>query len=143
MILAKMILAGSLFAIVGAAATAQTTPSTQQPASAESRKGLVTIVNRLSGTITIREEQDDKGKEAKDKDKDKGKNNDKDKDKTEDKAQDDDKDSADAEGMTTRFKIDQKLSESVHAGDKVKFSVKDGSDPKNNTEKTITKIEVQ
>ena len=63
MILAKMILAGSLFAIVGATASAQATPPTQQTPSAETRKGLVTVVNRLNGTIAIREEQDDKGKE--------------------------------------------------------------------------------
>jgi ABC-type glutathione transport system ATPase component len=124
MILAKMILAGSLFAIVSAAASAQATPPTQQAPSAETRKGLVTIVNRLNGTIAIREEQDDKGKE---KDKE-GKEKEKDKAK------------ADAEDMATRFKIDHKLSESVHAGDKVKFSVRDGGDP--NTEKTITKIDV-
>jgi uncharacterized UBP type Zn finger protein len=126
MILAKMILAGSLFAIVGAAASAQATPPTQQTPSAETRKGLVTIVNRLNGTIAIREEQDDKGKE---KDKEG-----KDKEKEKDKAK------ADAEDMATRFKIDHKLSESVHAGDKVKFSVRDGGDP--NTEKTIIKIDV-
>lgn len=133
MILAKMILAGSLLAIVGATAPAQATPPTQQTPSAETRKGLVTVVNRLNGTIAIREEQDSKGKEKE------NKNSDADKD----KAKDNDKDRADAEGTTTRFKIDLKLSESVHAGDKVKFSFKDGGDPKTNTEKTITKIEVE
>ncbi|MCP2000379.1 hypothetical protein [Nitrobacter winogradskyi] len=130
-----MILAASLFAIVGATASAQATPPTQQTPSAETRKGLVTVVNRLSGTITIREEQNDKGKEKEKENKD----SDKDKDKTKDK----DKDSADAEGVVTRFKIDLKLSESVHAGDKVKFSAKDGGDPKTSTDKTITKIEVE
>ncbi len=129
MILAKMILAGSLFAIVGATASAQATPPTQQtPSAAETRKGLVTVVNRLNGTIAIRAEQDDKGKER---DKE---NKDKDKEK--------EKDKADAEDTTTQFKIDHKLSESVHAGDRVKFSVRDGGDPKTNTEKTITKIDV-
>ena len=44
--------------------------------------------------------------------------------------------------LVTQFKIDHKLSELVHAGDKVKFSVRDGGDPKTSTEKTITKIEV-
>ncbi|EAQ37297.1 hypothetical protein NB311A_03279 [Nitrobacter sp. Nb-311A] len=118
----KMILAGSLFAI--ATASAQATPPTQQTPSAETRKGLVTVVNRLNGTIAIREEQDDKGKEKDDKEKDKEKN----------------KDKADAEGTTTQYKIDHKLSESVHAGDKVKFSVRDSGGPKTNTG-TITKIE--
>jgi ABC-type glutathione transport system ATPase component len=125
MILAKMILAGSLFAIVGATASAQATPPTQQTPSAETRKGLVTVVNRLNGTIAIREEQDDKGKE---------------KDK-ENKAKEKEKDKADVEDAVTQFKIDHKLSESVHAGDKVKFSVRDGGDPKS-TEKTIIKIDV-
>jgi ABC-type glutathione transport system ATPase component len=127
MILAKIILAGSLFAIVGATASAQATPPTQQtPPAAETRKGLVTVVNRLNGTIAIREEQDDKGKEG---------------DK-ENKAKEKEKDKADVEDAATQFKIDHKLSESVHAGDKVKFSVRDGGDPKTSTEKTITKIEV-
>lgn len=126
MILAKIILAGSLFAIVGATASAQATPPTQQTPSAETRKGLVTVVNRLNGTIAIREEQDDKGKEG---------------DK-ENKAKEKEKDKADVEDAATQFKIDHKLSESVHAGDKVKFSVRDGGDPKTSTEKTITKIEV-
>ncbi len=126
MILAKMILAGSLFAIVGATASAQATPPTQQTPSAETRKGLVTVVNRLNGTIAIREEQDDKGKEG---------------DK-ENKAKEKEKDKADVEDAATQFKIDHKLSELVHAGDKVKFSVRDGGDPKTSTEKTITKIEV-
>ncbi len=125
MILAKMILVGSLFAIVGATASAQATPPTQQTPSAETRKGLVTVVNRLNGTIAIREEQDDKGKE---------------KDK-ENKAKEKEKDKADVEDAVTQFKIDHKLSESVHAGDKVKFSVRDGGDPKS-TEKTIIKIDV-
>jgi len=126
MILAKMILAGSLFPIVGATASAQATPPTQQTPSAETRKGLVTVVNRLNGTIAIREEQDDKGNEG---------------DK-ENKAKEKQKDKADVEDAATQFKIDHKLSESVHAGDKVKFSVRDGGDPKTSTEKTITKIEV-
>ncbi|ABA03547.1 hypothetical protein Nwi_0280 [Nitrobacter winogradskyi Nb-255] len=132
MILAKMILAGSLLAIVGAAAPAQATPPTQQTPSAETRKGLVTVVNRLNGTIAIREEKNDKSKDKDEEDKHK----DKDKDK-------DNKDKAEAEGATTQFRIDLKLSESVHAGDKVKFSVKDGGDPKTGTDKTITKIEVE
>ena len=126
MILAKMILAGSLFAIVGATASAQATPPTQQTPSAETRKGLVTVVNRLNGTIAIREEQDDKGNEG---------------DK-ENKAKEKQKDKADVEDAATQFKIDHTLSESVHAGDKVKFSVRDGGDPTTSTEKTITKIEV-
>jgi len=131
MILAKMILAGSLFAIVGATASAQATPPTQQmPSAAETRKGLVTVVNRLNSTIAIREEQDDKNKERDKENKDK------------DKAKEKEKDKADVEDAATQFKIDHKLSESVHAGDRVKFSVRDGGDPKTNTEKTITKIDV-
>ena len=122
MILAKMVLAGSLFAIVGAAASTEAAPPTQQTPSAETHKGLVTVVNRLNGTIAIRQEQDDKGKERDKEDKD--------------------KDKADAQDTTTQFKIDHKLSESVHAGDRVKFTVRDGGDPKTDTEKTIIKIEV-
>jgi hypothetical protein len=49
-------------------------------------------------------------------------------------------DSKEASGgrSSNQFKIDHKLSETVHAGDKVKFSVSDSGDPK-----TITKIETE
>ncbi|HEU4806463.1 MAG TPA: hypothetical protein VFS91_11785 [Nitrobacter sp.] len=128
--LAKMILAGSALTIVSAMASAQTTPAIKEtPPPPGTQKGLVTVVNRINGTIAIRAEQTDNEKE-------KEKNTDKEKDKDKDAA-------AAAEGATTQFKIDHKLSETVHAGDKVKFSVSDGGDPKTDTEKTITKIETE
>jgi hypothetical protein len=45
---------------------------------------------------------------------------------------------ANATGATEQFKIGHKLSESVHAGDKVKFSVSEA-----NGAKTVTKIEAE
>jgi hypothetical protein len=132
--LAKLILAGSALTIVSAMASAQTTPAIKEtPPPPGTQKGLVTVVNRINGTIAIRAEQTDNEKE-----KEKEKNTDKEKDKDKDKDA-----AAAAEGATTQFKIDHKLSETVHAGDKVKFSVSDGGDPKTDTEKTITKIETE
>lgn len=132
--LAKIILAGSALTIVSAMASAQTTPAIKEtPPPPGTQKGLVTVVNRLDNTIAIRAEQDNKdGAKAPDKTKP-------------DEAKPDDakSDGAKAEGATTQFKIDHKLSETVHAGDKVKFSVSDSGDPKTNTEKTITKIEAE
>ncbi|ABE61255.1 conserved hypothetical protein [Nitrobacter hamburgensis X14] len=132
--LAKIILAGSALTIVSAMASAQTTPAIKEtPPPPGTQKGLVTVVNRLDNTIAIRAEQDNKdGAKAPDKTKP-------------DEAKPDDakSDGAKAEGATTQFKIDHKLSETVHAGDKVKFSVSEGGDPKTNTEKTITKIEAE
>jgi hypothetical protein len=132
--LAKLILAGSALTIVSAMASAQTTPAIKEtPPPPGAQKGLVTVVNRLDNTIAIRAEQDNKdGAKAPDKTKP-------------DEAKPDDakSDGAKAEGATTQFKIDHKLSETVHAGDKVKFSVSDGGDPKTDTEKTITKIETE
>jgi hypothetical protein len=132
--LAKMILAGSALTIVSAMASAQTTPAIKEtPPPPGAQKGLVTVVNRLDNTIAIRAEQDNKdGAKAPDKAKP-------------DEAKSDGAkpDEAEAEGATTQFKIDHKLSETVHAGDKVTFSVSDGGDPKTNTEKTITKIKAE
>jgi Cu/Ag efflux protein CusF len=45
---------------------------------------------------------------------------------------------ANAAGATEQFKIGHKLSEGVHAGDKVKFSVSEA-----NGAKTVTKIEAE
>jgi hypothetical protein len=127
--LAKMILAGSALTIVSAMASAQTTPAIKEtPPPPGTQKGLVTVVNRLNDTITIRAEQDNKdGAKAPDGTKpDEAKS-----------------DGAKTDGATEQFKIDHTLSETVHAGDKVKFSVSDSGDPKTNTEKTITKIEAE
>lgn len=137
--LAKMILAGSALTIVSAMASAQTTPAIKEtPPPPGAQKGLVTVVNRLDNTIAIRAEQDNKdGAKAPDKAKpDEAKSD-------EAKSDGAKPDEAEAEGATTQFKIDHKLSETVHAGDKVTFSVSDGGDPKTNTEKTITKIKAE
>lgn len=131
--LAKMILAGSALTIVSAMASAQTTPAIKEtPPPPGTQKGLVTVVNRLDNTIAIRAEQDTK-------------QNNKDGAKAPDKAKPDEAksdgakpDEVKAEGATTQFKIDHKLSETVHAGDKVTFSVSDSGDPK-----TITKIKAE
>lgn len=121
--LARIILAGSALTIVSAAAFAQTTPAIKQtPPPPGTRTGLVTVVNRINGTIAIRAEPDKKDA-AKAPDKAKAEAA---------KAQEE----AKAEGPTEQFKINAKLSETVHAGDKVKFSVSDSGNPK-----TITKIE--
>jgi hypothetical protein len=122
--LAKMILAGSALTIVSAMASAQTTPAIKEtPPPPGTQKGLVTVVNRLNDTITIRTEQSDTdGAKAPDGTK---------------------PDGAKTDGATEQFKIDHTLSETVHAGDKAKFSVSDSGDPKTNTEKTITKIETE
>jgi hypothetical protein len=117
--LAKMILAGSALTIVSAMASAQTTPAIKEtPPPPGTQKGLVTVVNRLNDTIAIRIEQSDTDAA---------------------KAPDGTKpDGAKPDGATEQFKIDHTLSETVHAGDKVKFSVSDSGDPK-----TITKIETE
>ena len=127
--LTKMILAGSALTIVSAMAHAQTTPAIKEtPPPAGTHKGLVTVVDRLNGTIAIRAEQN-KPDEAKASDKEKPEGT---------KAEGTKAEGTKAEGAIERFKIDVKLSETVHAGDKVKFSVGDSGDPK-----TITKIEAE
>ncbi|WP_439923499.1 hypothetical protein [Nitrobacter sp. JJSN] len=131
--LAKMILAGSALTIVSAMAHAQTTPAIKEtPPPPGTHKGLVTVVDRLNGTIAIRAEQSNpEGTKAPDGAKAEGEKAEGAKEgaKPEAKAE---------EGITEQFKIDPKLSETVHAGDKVKFSSGDSGDPK-----TITKIEAE
>jgi len=132
--LAKMILAGSALTIVTAMAHAQTTPAIKEtPPPPGTHKGLVTVVDRLNGTIAIRAEQNNPdGTKAPDGAKAEGEKVDGTKEGAKPEAV------KAEEGITEQFKIDPKLSETVHAGDKVKFSSGDSGDPK-----TITKIEAE
>jgi hypothetical protein len=124
-----MILAGSAFTIVSAMAHAQKTPPIKEtPPPAGTQKGLVTVVDRLNGTIAIRTEPDAAKDAAKAPDGAKAEG-----EKPDGKKEEAKPEAAKPEGITERFKIDPKLSETVHAGDKVKFSVGDNG-------KTITKI---
>ena len=133
--LAKMILAGSALTIISAMAHAQTTPAIKEtPPPPGTHKGLVTVVDRLNGTIAIRAEPNKPdGAKATDGAKAGGEKAEGAKEGA--KPDGAKPEAAKAEGIIERFKIDPKLSETVHAGDKVKFSVGDSGDPK-----TITKI---
>jgi hypothetical protein len=134
--LAKIILVGSALTIVGTAAHAQKTPAIKEtPPPAGTHKGLVTVVDRLNGTIAIRTEPD----AAKTPDAAKAPDGAKPaEEKTEGAKPEAAKPEAKAEAPTEQFKIDIKLSETVHAGDKVKYSVSDSGSPK-----TITTIEAE
>ncbi|MBS0530917.1 MAG: copper-binding protein [Proteobacteria bacterium] len=129
MMLAKAILAGSVLTAISSVALAQGTPpikETPPPPGVET--GLVTVVNRLDGTVVIEPTKDSKAgaKGAA----------------TNDAAAKAAAEKAAAEkaaaedAMAQRFKIKSSLIEGVHAGDKVKFSVTDTDGTK-----TITKID--
>jgi hypothetical protein len=107
--LARTILAGAMLAVIGSAAVAQSTPPTQQtPPPPGTQKGMVKVINRLNGTIAIQETPAGTA-------------------------------GASTEGSAEQqFKIGHKLAETVHAGDKVKFSVSEA-----NGAKTVTKIEAE
>lgn len=94
--LAKIILAGSMLAVVSSSALAE-----------EARTGTVTVIDRMNGSITIQQVQSGTV----------GANN---------------------GGATEQFKIQSKLLDAVHAGDKVTFSVNEAGGAK-----TITKIDAQ
>jgi hypothetical protein len=138
--LVKIILTGSALAIAGATAHAQKTPAIKEtPPPAGTHKGLVTVVDRLNGTIAIRTEPDAVKDAAKTPDAAKASDGAKaEGEKAEAPKTEATKPEAKADGPTEQFKIDLKLSETVHAGDKVKYSVSESGDPK-----TITKIEAE
>ncbi|GAB1717973.1 MAG: hypothetical protein NTAFB05_30150 [Nitrobacter sp.] len=130
-----MILAGSALTVVSAmahaqVAHAQATPTIKEtPPPPGTQKGLVTVVDRLNNTVAIRAEPNKPDRtKAQDGAKAEG-------EKAEGAKEAAKPEAAKPEGITERFKIDPKLVETVHAGDKVKFSVSDSGDPK-----TITKI---
>ena len=132
--LVKIILAGFALTFIGATAHAQKTPAIKEtPPPAGTHKGLVTVVDRLNGTIAIRTEPDAAKDAAKAADGAKAGG-----EKVEVPKAEAPKPEAKADGPTEQFKIDLKLSETVHAGDKVKYSVSESGDPK-----TITKIEAE
>ncbi|MGN6411778.1 MAG: hypothetical protein ACTHK9_10070 [Nitrobacter sp.] len=132
--LVKIILAGFALTFIGATAHAQKTPTIKEtPPPAGTHKGLVTVVDRLNGTIAIRVEPDATKDAAKAPDGAKAEG-----EKVEAPKAEAPKPEAKAEATTEQYKIDTKLSETVHAGDKVKYSVGDSGDPK-----TITKIETE
>jgi hypothetical protein len=138
--LAKIILAGFALTFIGATAHAQKTPAIKEtPPPPGTHKGLVTVVDRLNGTIAIRAEPDAAKDAAKTPDAAKAPDGAKaEGEKVEPPKAEATKPEAKADGPTEQFKIDIKLSETVHAGDKVKYSVSDSGDPK-----TITKIEAE
>ena len=130
-----MILAGSALTIVSAMAHAQTTPAIKEtPPPPGTQKGMVTVVDRLNGTIAIRAEPK-KPDGAKAPNGAKAEAEKAEGAKEGAKPEEAKPETAKAEGITERFKIDPKLSETVHAGDKIKFSVSDSGNTK-----TITKI---
>lgn len=100
--LAKTVLAASMLTIISSMASAQ------QPLT-----GTVTIVNRISGTITIQQTQ------------------------TGQPAQDGTV-GANAGGTAEQFKVQTGMLNTVHAGDRVTFSVSEAGGTK-----TITKLEKQ
>jgi len=129
MMLAKTILAGAVLTAISSIALAQGTPplkETPPPLGVET--GLVTVVNRLDGTVMIEPVKDNKAgaKSA-------AANDPAAKAAAEKAAAE----KAAAEDATAQnFKIKSNLIENVHAGDKVKFSVTDADGAK-----TITKID--
>lgn len=123
MMLTKALLTGSILVAVGSAALAQgSQPIKQTPLPPGVQTGVVTIVNRLNGTVVIEPTKDSP--------------------KTADAAAKAAAEKAAAEkaaaeaATAQHFKVKSGLIDSVHAGDKIKFSVAD-----TNGTKTITKIE--
>ena len=100
--LAKMVLAGSLLMMVSSVTMAQ-----------QALTGTVTIVNRISGTITIQPTQS--GPQAQGGTVD-----------------------ANTAGAAEQFKVQTSMLNTVHAGDRVTFSVSEAGGTK-----TITKLEKQ
>lgn len=96
--LAKTVLAGSLLALIGSVTLAQ-----------EALTGTITMVNRISGTVTIQPTQS--GTESATV-------------------------GANTGGTAEQFKVQAGMLTSLHAGDKVTFSVSEAGGTK-----TITKIE--
>ncbi len=94
--LAKMVLAGSMLAVIGSGALAE-----------EALTGTVTTIDRISGTITVQQPQNGTV-------------------------------GANSGGVAQQFKAQDSLLDTVHAGDRIKFSVSETGG-----KKTITKIEQQ
>ena len=100
--LAKTVLAGSMLTMIGSVALAQ-----------EALTGTVTMVNRISGTITIQPAQSGQPMQG-------------------------GTVGAGTVGTAEQFKVQSGMLNTVHAGDKVKFSVGEAGGAK-----TITKLEKQ
>jgi hypothetical protein len=129
MALAKIILAGSMLTAISSVALGQGTQPIKEapPPAPGTQTGLVTVVNRLDGTVVVEPTKDSANsanpnaaaaeaaaeKAAAQK-------------------------AAAAEASAEHLKIKRDLIDGVHAGDKIKFSVSDS-----NGAKTITKIDVQ
>ncbi|MBN9007687.1 MAG: copper-binding protein [Rhizobiales bacterium] len=126
MMLMKTIMTGSILAVIGSAALAQgSQPIKQTPLPPGMQTGVVTVVNRLNGTVVI-EPTKDSAKSANATDA-----------AAKAAAEKAATEKAAAEqAAAEHFKIKSDLIEHVHAGDKVKFSVADTDGTK-----TITKID--
>lgn len=125
MALAKIVLAGLMFTAPGSVALGQGTQPLKEapPPPPGMQTGLVTVVNRLTGTVVI-EPTKDSAKNA----------NDAAAKAAAEKAAAEK--AAAAEASAEHLKIKRDLIDGVHAGDRIKFSVSE-----TNGTKTITKIE--
>jgi hypothetical protein len=124
--LSKIVLAGAMLTAINSVALSQGTPPLKEaPPPPGLQTGVVTVVNRLNGTVVIEPTKDSA----------KGTNPNPAADKaTAEKAA---ADKAAEKASAEHLKIKRELIDGVHAGDKVKFSVSES-----NGAKTITKIEV-
>lgn len=127
MALAKFILAGSMITAISSVALGQATQPIKEasPPPPGMQTGVVTVVNRLNGTVVI-EPTKDSAKNA-------NPNAAAEKAAAEKAAAEK---AAAEEAAAERMKIRRDLIDGVHAGDRVKFSVSE-----TNGAKTITKIE--
>ena len=127
MALAKIILAGSMLTALSSVALGQATQPIKEasPPPPGMQTGVVTVVNRLNGTVVV-EPTNDSAKNANP--------NDAAAEAAAEKAAAEK--AAAAEASAERMKIKRELIDGVHAGDKIKFSVSE-----TNGAKTITKIE--
>ncbi|MGX9391773.1 hypothetical protein ACWX0K_00695 [Nitrobacteraceae bacterium UC4446_H13] len=126
MALAKIILAGSMLTALSSVALGQATqPIKEASPPPGMQTGVVTVVNRLNGTVVV-EPTKDSAKNANP--------NDAAAEAAAEKAAAEK--AAAAEASAERMKIKRELIDGVHAGDKIKFSVSE-----TNGAKTITKIE--
>jgi len=126
MALAKIILAGSMLTAISSVALGQGTQPIKEapPPAPGTQTGLVTVVNRLDGTVVVEPTKDSANPNAAAAEA------------AAEKAAE--KKAAAAEASAEHLKIKRDLIDGVHAGDKIKFSVSDS-----NGAKTITKIDVQ
>jgi len=126
MALAKIILAGSMLTAISSVALGQGTQPIKEapPPAPGTQTGLVTVVNRLDGTVVVEPTKDSANPNAAAAEA------------AAEKAAA--QKAAAAEASAEHLKIKRDLIDGVHAGDKIKFSVSDS-----NGAKTITKIDVQ